>query len=167
MPKAGEDRDNNWITRRKVILIVIAAIVLVLPISRLLRPGDTLTAFVDTLLPEDEFGPAASSTGAVEQLRFAFSESLNREAELMLLVAWLNVSAGGLFANANDSTRYKVVESLDRLPTTTVRWGIYRRARASVMRHYFGSAERCTKMGLPGAPQPEGYPDAHLPWRVS
>lgn len=167
MRKAGEDRASNWITRRKLILLFIAAIVLVLPFSRLLRSGDTLTAFVDTLLPEDEFGPAASSTGAVERLSLAFSGTLERQAELMLLVAWLNVSAGGIFANADDSAKFQVVESLDRLPTTSVRWGIYRRARASVMWHYFGSAERCIAMGLPGAPQPEGYPDAHLPWRAS
>jgi hypothetical protein len=166
MHSVNDDHEDGWITRRKLILIMIAVFVLVLPLSRLLKSRDSLTAFVDTLLPQDEFGPAASSTGAVEQLMNTFSGSVIRQAELMLLIAWLNIDARGSFANASESARHQVVESIDQLPATTIRWRIYRRARASVMRHYFGSAERCTQMGLPGAPQPEGYPDAHLPWRV-
>jgi len=127
--------------------------------------GDkTVKAFVDTLLPADELGPAASEVGGVEALKAEFDHSMLRRGELQLLMSWLDLNAGGSFASATADRQFEIVTALDALSEETVRWKIHRRARGAVMWHYFSSAERTMALGLPGAPQPDGYPDAHLPW---
>ncbi len=152
------------LTRRKLLLLAPVAILSGFLGISTWRTDKTLTAFVDTLLPADEYGPAASATGAVQVLQSAFSGSLARNAELRILVLWLDVAAGGSFAGADPETRFQVVDRLDQRSEHTTSWKIYRRARSSVMLHYFGSAERVLAMGLPGAPQPDGYDTPHLPW---
>ncbi len=147
--------------RRFLLLIPVLALAGMAGLSTW-RNEATLTAFVDTLLPEDELGPSASSTGAVDVLKSTFGGSAIRQAELRLLTAWLDLASGGSFASAAPERRHAVVSTLDRLHENAVRWKIYRRARGAVMVHYFSSAERVMAMGLPGAPQPGGYPDAHV-----
>ncbi len=159
-PQAGSLR----LTRRKLLLLAPVAIASGFLGISTWRTEKTLTAFVDTLLPADEYGPAASATGAVPILQSAFSRSLLRNAELRILTFWLDVAAGGSFAGADPATRFQVVDQLDRQSEHATSWKIYRRARSSVMKHYFGSAERVVAMGLPGAPQPGGYEAPHLPW---
>lgn len=158
---------RSILTRRKFLIFVPVAVIATLAGVAATRPRSTLQAFVDTLLPADEFGPAASATGAVEALESTFSGSWKRWVELRKLTIWLNISCGGFFANADASVRNEVVAKLDRLTETSDWWKIYNRARRTVMRHYFGNAERALAMGLPGAPQPVGYPNAHLPWKAS
>lgn len=167
MPRSSDSSAGVHLTRRKLLLAGLALMVLAWPVSRLMSRTHTLTAFADTLLPEDEFGPAASATGAVEKIEQRFSVSTLRKTELQLLMIWLNLAAWGSFADASQSRRNTIVEQLDRLPESSVRWKIYRRARESAVRHYFASARRVQAMGLTGAPQPEGFPDAHRPLRRS
>ncbi|MEO1160152.1 MAG: hypothetical protein AAFW74_06800 [Pseudomonadota bacterium] len=159
-PQAGRLR----LTRRKLLLLAPVAVVAGFLGVSTWRTDKTLTAFVDTLLPADQYGPAASATGAVQTLQSAFSGSMFRNVELRILTLWLDVAAGGSFASADPATRFQVVDRLDRQSEHATSWKIYRRARASVMMHYFGSAERALAMGLPGAPQPDGYEAPHLPW---
>lgn len=167
MPRPPESTAGVYLTRRKLLLVGLGLMVLAWPVFKLMSGSRTLIAFADTLLPEDEFGPAASATGAVEKIEQRFSGSAIRRAELQLLIIWLNLAAWGSFADASQSTRDTIVELLDQLPVNSVRWKIYRRARESAVRHYFGSAKRAQAMGLSGAPQPEGFPDAHRPWHGS
>lgn len=150
------------LSRRRFLLLVPVLALAGLAGLSAWRNEATLTAFVDTLLPEDELGPSASSTGAVDVLKSSFGGSAIRQAELRLLAAWLDLASDGSFAGATPERRNAVVGTLDRLDENTVRWKIYRRARGAVMLHYFSSAERAMAMGLPGPPQPGGYPDAHL-----
>lgn len=150
------------LTRRRFLLIIPVLAMSALAGYSVWRTDATITAFVDTLLPEDELGPAASSTGAVEIVQRTFSGSIVREAELRVLAAWLDFASGGSFAGASPQRRNEVVARLDQLNENTVRWKIYRRARGAVMLHYFADAGRAVAMGLPGAPQPNGYPNAHL-----
>lgn len=157
-------RDGFRLTRRKLLLLAPAAIVSGFLGFSTLRMENTLEAFVDTLLPADEFGPAASTTGSVKVLQAAFSGTLLRRMELRILTVWLDIAAGGSFSGADPATRFRVVDRLDRQSEHTTSWKIYRRARTSVMTHYFGSAQRVLAMGLPGAPQPDGYEAPQLPW---
>jgi hypothetical protein len=150
------------LTRRRFLLMVPVLAMSAMAGYSVWRTDETITAFVDTLLPEDELGPAASATGAVEVVQGTFSGSTLRQAELRLLAAWLDFASGGSFAGASPERRHEVVEKLDGLSEDTVRWKIYRRARGAVMLHYFTDAKRAMAMGLPGAPQPDGYPQAHL-----
>lgn len=169
MPDETQERAarHSLLTRRSFIILAPAAVLAALAGVTASNPRSTLQAFTDTLLPADEFGPAASATGAVGVLESTFAGSWKRWLELRKLTIWLNYSAGGIFANADASVRDAVLAKLDGLPETSARWKTYNRARRSVMRHYFGNAERAMAMGLPGAPQPVGYPDAHLPWKAS
>lgn len=163
--ESSKTAGRSILTRRRfLVLVPVAALASLVGISAT-NPRSTLVAFTDTLLPADEFGPAASTTGAVGALQATFSGSFVRQTELRLLTAWLNIASGGVFASADAGVRNDVVAGLDKLEATTVRWKIYNRARRAVMRHYFANAERTLAMGLPGAPQPDGYPNAHLPWR--
>ena len=147
--------------RRFLLLIPVLALAGLAGLSSW-RNEDTLTAFVDTLLPDDEYGPSASSIGAVDALKSTFGGSSIRQAELRLLAVWLDLASGRSFSGSSPERRHAVVSKLDRLHESTIRWKIYRRARGAVMLHYFSSAERVMALGLPGAPQPDGYPDAHL-----
>ena len=169
MPDGVQEKSgkSSILTRRNFLILAPVAVLATLAGVTASNPRSTLEAFVDTLLPADEFGPAASDTGAVAVVESTFSGSWKRWLELRKLTIWLNYSAGGIFANADAGVRDAVLAKLDRLPETSARWKTYNRARRSVMRHYFGNAERAVAMGLPGAPQPLGYPDAHLPWKAS
>lgn len=144
------------LTRRRFLLLVPVLAIAGLAGLSVWRNEATLAAFVDTLLPEDELGPAASSTGAVDAVRRAFDGTHIRQAELQLLTAWLDLAGGGSFAGSSPERRHDIVQSLDRLHEDTIRWKIYRRARGAVMLHYYSSAERAIAAGLPGAPQPGG-----------
>ena len=166
MPETANkpQRDGFRLTRRKLLLLAPAAIVCGFLGVSTLRTEKTLKAFVDTLLPADEFGPAASATGAVQILQSAFSRSLLRKAELRLLMVRLDIAAGGSFAGADPAIRLRIVDRLGRQSEHTTSWKIYRRARSSVMMHYFGSSARVLAMRLPGSPQPDGHETPHLPW---
>jgi len=169
MPDRTQDKSGrrSILTRRNFLILAPVVVLTTLAGVTASNPRSTLQAFVDTLLPADEFGPAASETGAVAVVESTFSGSWTKWFELRKLTIWLNYSAGGIFANTDASFRDAVIAKLDGLPDTSARWRTYNRARSAVMRHYFGNAGRTLAMGLPGAPQPVGYPEAHLPWKAS
>lgn len=169
MPDGTQERAarRSILTRRNFIILAPVTVLAALAGVTASNPRSALQAFADTLLPADDFGPAASDTGAVAVLESTFSGSWKKWLELRKFTIWLNYSAGGIFASADASVRDAVLAKLDRLPETSAWWKTYNRARGAVMRHYFGNAERAMAMGLPGAPQPVGYPDAHLPWKAS
>ena len=153
------------LTRRGfLVLLPVATLLAVIGISQS-RLTDTLSALADTILPADEFGPAASQTGAVDAIKSGFAGRAYGAAELRLLVCWLDLCSFGSFANASQERRNRIVEQVSQLAPGTLRWRTYNRARAMVMRHYFGSARRCMAMGLPGPPQPAGHDNPHLPWQ--
>ena len=120
------------LSRRRFLLLVPVLAVAGFAGPSVWRSEATLAAFVDTLLPEDELGPAASSTGAVDAVRRAFDGTHIRQAELKLLTAWLDLAGGGSFAGSSPGRRHEIVQSLDRLHEDTIRWKIYRRARGAV-----------------------------------
>jgi len=152
-------------TRRAFLLFLpVAAVFAALGVNQG-QLHQTLKALADTILPADEYGPAASETGAVDNIRSGFQARAYGEAELQLLAGWLDLCAFGSFAQATLATRNRIVAQLSQLSPRTLRWRTYNRARSLVMRHYFGSAARCMAMGLPGPPQPAGHEDPHLSWR--
>ena len=158
---------RSSVSRRAFLLLLpLAAIVAAVGLKQA-RLKETLAALADTILPADEFGPAASQTGAVEAITSGFQARAYGEAELRLLAGWLDVSAFGSFANATPERRNQILKQVSELAPRTLRWRTYNRARSVVMRHYFGSAARCMAMGLPGPPQPGGHETPHLPWRGS
>lgn len=124
----------------------------------------TLKALVDTIIPADEFGPAASQTGAVEHLCSAMKGRISSRIQIRAAIAWLNWQAGGSFAMASAKTKIQIVTELAQSPSGSNERRFYDWVRGQTMLHYYGSAARAQALGFVGAPQPTGHPDAWLPW---
>jgi hypothetical protein len=165
----GEDRTKtaggSRISRRIFVLGGAAVVcgVAVVSGALILQPG--LKAVVDTIIPADEFGPAASETGATEAIWAAIEGRPLDQIRLRMALAWLNLRAGGSFALASEATRNAVLRELAGRPIDDPRRRFFDRIRKLTMRHYYGSAARAEALGFVGAPQPTGYPDAAMPWR--
>lgn len=129
----------------------------------LLQPS--LKAVVDTIIPADRFGPAASETGAVDAVWSAIEGRPLDRIRLRMALAWLNLRAGGSFAAASEATRNALLNELAARPIGDPRRRFFERIRMLTMQHYYGSAARAQALGFVGAPQPKGYPDAAAPWR--
>jgi Gluconate 2-dehydrogenase subunit 3 len=124
-----------------------------------------LKALVDTIIPADEFGPAASETGAVEAIWSSMQGRLADQLRLRIALAWLNLRAGGSFAAAGEAKRNALLNELAGRPIGDQRRRFFDWIRARTMQHYYGSAARAKALGFVGPPQPNGYPDAAAPWK--
>jgi len=124
----------------------------------------TLTALVDTIVPEDEFGPSASQTGAVAAIQRRVNGDIARRMRLNGFLMWLNLRSGGSFALASEERRLGLLNKIASGPTQSLERRYLMGLRSQTMRHYYGSAARAKQLGFVGAPQPEGHLDAHLPW---
>lgn len=161
------DRPNagpNGLTRRRFLLAGGLFTASIGAVGGLLSFQPTLTALLDTMIPEDEFGPSASQTGAVDVVTGHLSGNLGRQLRMRAFLAWLNLRSGGSFALSSEERRLKLLEKIASGPQSSRQRRYLMSLRSQTMRHYYGSAARATELGFVGAPQPVGYPEAHLPW---
>lgn len=121
----------------------------------------TLRAFLDTLIPRDEYGPSATDVGLADIVRKAAEQNHWRFIELELSLLWMNFKAGGTFASASTERRNEIVSQMEAADSSSVLWKAYNFARNTCMLHYYADARRAVKMGFVGPPQPEGHAE---PW---
>lgn len=157
-------RSGARLSRRALIFGSSAFILGIGIISGTLAAQPVLEALVDTIIPADEFGPAASETGAVEAIWSSMEGRLTDRLRLRMMFAWLNLSAGGSFARTGLSERSALLAAMAAKPFDDPRRRFYEWIRERTMQHYYGSAARAEALGFVGAPQPMGYPDAAAPW---
>jgi hypothetical protein len=157
-------RSNARLTRRAFLVaggVVAAGIGLYVGTPSL---HGTLTAFVDTLIPEDEFGPSASQTGVVDVLEGALEGNRKRRFQVAMTLAWLNMRARGSFAGADLEVRNALVAEMAAMPRRTWRRDTYMYVRERAMLHYYGDASRALALGFVGPPQPYGHEAPWAPW---
>ena len=158
------DQTSMLITRRKLLLLGGVAIVSFLLGGALFTRRGTLEAFLDTLIPRDEFGPSATDVGLTESIQEVADRNLSRKLELEIALAWLNLQAGGDFASKPEHERNAIVSRLASADRHTVLGRAYYYVRTPCMRLYYGNAERARQLGFVSAPQPEGYLDPAQAW---
>jgi hypothetical protein len=155
------------LTRRRFLIGGALTVVALGALAGALAGRPVLAAVVDTIVPADEFGPAASQTGAVEALWAQLEGTPVEQLRLRLVLGWLNLRAGGSFAAAGEAERTALLHAMAEKPAGDPRRRVYEWVRTRTLRHYYGSAARARALGFVGPPQPRGYPDAASPWKAS
>lgn len=120
-----------------------------------------LDAFLDTLLPADAFGPAASDIGIGQALIGFASEETDFRRLIALGTQWLDALDVRPFADLPATTREDVLRFLQGADIDEIPGRFYRVVRQAAMELYHARADTITGLPLKPAPQPEGYPP---PW---
>ncbi len=122
----------------------------------------TLEAFLDTLLPEAEL-PSWRTTGVMPRLLEELSAERKTRRALAEGVAWLDAEArrrkGARFSLAGEETRVAVVAAAEASPAGSIPAFFYRVTRDQSVRLHYSHPTVWRKIGLPHAPQPDGYRD--------
>ena len=129
-------------------------------------PAETLRTYVDVLIPRDST-PEASVLGVHEDLRRHAQSVPNYTRLLVEGGGWLDsqaqILAGAGFTRLSMPDAIRVVTRAERAAPRTLPRVFFTFTRDDVMRLYYARAASWPGLGLGGAPQPAGYPDAHLP----
>ena len=154
------------ITRRQLLLGGLLALlpnknILALPVSlEATTPSleDTLAAFLDTLLPNDELGPSASMVGITGSLLKDAEESPLFAKLLTNGCAWLNAQSSGSYVLLPVTYKAQLVSWMEKqAPKSTIPSLFYTHIRYRALSYYFAMPEIQTSFGLPSPPQPAGY----------
>ena len=117
----------------------------------------TITSFIDTLLPADDFSPAASELGVADSVYQWFSVSRGRRVLRRNGVAWLNAQAGGDFTSLTDAQRERIVEWMMESPRNQGPRVFYERTRREAVTAYYAQPASWQGMAISHPPQPRGY----------
>ncbi|MFB9151105.1 hypothetical protein [Roseovarius ramblicola] len=128
--------------------------------SQEVRTG-ALDAFLDTLLPADAFGPAASRLGIGEDLLGYAAEGSDFHRLIALGTEWLDGLDARAFADLPADTRHNVLRYMEQADRAQVPGRFYLVLRQFAMELYHARADTVAGLPLNPAPQPEGYPP---PW---
>ena len=126
-----------------------------------------LEAWCDTLLPADEFSPAASELGVASRV---VEHALGNPDYLKLIRAgchWLDRQArtrgGQSFAALDAPDREHVVRLAEQAAVKSLPRVFFERTRDDAFRFYYAQPESWTMLHYPGPPQPAGFMDHTRP----
>ena len=129
-------------------------------------PAEALRAYVDVLIPRD-MTPEASALGIHHDLKRHAQKVPNYTRLLIEGGGWLENQAQSLtgtsFARLAMPDAIRVVTRAEKAAPRTLPRVFFTFTRDDVMRLYYGRAASWKGLGQGRAPQPAGYPDAHLP----
>jgi len=120
-----------------------------------------LNGFLDTLLPADDLGPAASDIGIGEDLLGFATEGSDFHRLMALGTQWLDGLDAQPFADLPAAMRTDVLRFLEAADENEIPGRFYRVVRQSAIELYHARADTIAGLPLNPAPQPEGYPP---PW---
>ncbi|MDG4867859.1 hypothetical protein P8631_07585 [Guyparkeria sp. 1SP6A2] len=120
-------------------------------------PPEAFKAFVDTLLPADEFGPAASSLGIVVPAWRGLITFPSDRKFMQNGCAWLDYQAGGAFDQISASLRGQIVGWMEQSAAQEAPNLFYRRVRSKAVSLYYRHPDIQSRLGIPHPPQPLGY----------
>ncbi len=155
---------RSYISRRKLFVLGFMAMCAAFAGFVLSYRRSTLEAFLDTLIPRDEFGPSATDIGLTDIIRQKAERNHWRFVELELAQVWMNLKAGGSFAGASEARRNEIVSQMEASGPDSVLWKAYHFARTHCMTYYYANAERATALGFVGPPQPDGHEEPAALW---
>lgn len=124
------------------------------------RPN-ALAAFLDTLLPTDEFGPAASSLAIDTEILGYAPDGSDLHRLIALGTGWLDGLDARAFADLPAATRHDVLRYMAGADRAQVPGRFYVVLRQFAMELYHARADTIADLPLNRAPQPAGYPP---PW---
>ncbi|MDZ7711484.1 MAG: hypothetical protein U5K36_16555 [Roseovarius sp.] len=124
------------------------------------RPG-ALVAFLDTLLPADDFGPAASALGIDAEILAYAPDGSDLHRLIALGSSWLDGLDARAFADLPAATQHDVLRYMEGADRAQVPGRFYAVLRQFAMELYHARADTTAGLPLNPAPQPEGYPP---PW---
>ena len=125
-----------------------------------LRP--TLSAFLDTLIPDDDIGPGAIALSIDGKFLAAAARGRDRPF-LMAGLEWLDDRARQLgaasFAALEEAKRRGIVAEAAAAAAGTMQHRFFRSARYAVFYHYYADPRAGAAIGYDGPPQPLGFMD--------
>lgn len=120
-----------------------------------------LTAFLDTLLPADDFGPAASTVGIDDDILGFAPDGSDLHRLIALGTGWLDGLDARAFADLPEPVRHDVLRYMQQADRAEVPGRFFFVMRQFAMELYHARAGTVADLPLNPAPQPEGYPP---PW---
>ena len=133
----------------------------------------TFKAYIDTLLPADEYSQSASALGVDTEMLTVANENEAYKRLIYRGCEWLNAAAkyegnrGGKFATLTEQARIKIVEVAES--TGEGKAGPARFVGATLQHAnqiYYSKPEVWKSLGYDGPPQPYGFPDYQQPFLV-
>jgi hypothetical protein len=126
----------------------------------------TFSAFLDTLIPADDHGPAATSIGVDSRILAWVMRSGQDVLWLRFMAngcAWLDTQArsaiGDGFADASEAARAAIVERMAVSEKNTIERAFFDTWRRHAMRLYYANPTSWERLPISTPPQPVGYPD--------
>lgn len=131
--------------------------------GRLSAPGHaSLEAFLDTLIPDGRF-PGHRTTGVLPKLLPELEESRQTRRALVegveLLERGARRAGSPSFRELDPARRDALVREIAGFEEGTLPRFFYQSVRNRAMEIHYASPAAWKSLGLPHAPQPEGYPD--------
>ncbi len=123
----------------------------------------TLTALVDTLLPDDGVTPSASALGVDDDLH-DFLLALPEVHEPVLAVFdWLDAVGDRRFFRLSAPRQLHLVDLMAGVAPDMLEGWFYQSIRRAAIEFYYSKPEALVGLDLDAAPQPAGY---MLPWEA-
>jgi hypothetical protein len=120
-----------------------------------------LDAFLDTLLPADDLGPAAGALGIGGEIRAYAPEGSDLHRLIAMGTGWLDGLDARSFADLPEPLRHDVLRFLEQADRAQVPGRFFFVMRQFAMELYHARADTVAGLPINPAPQPEGYPP---PW---
>ncbi|WP_169509160.1 gluconate 2-dehydrogenase subunit 3 family protein [Arhodomonas aquaeolei] len=148
---------------RRELLVGLAWVALPLPMARVRAASPdirrTLGAYVDTLLPADDFTPGASDLGVHEEVLAGHLGQGMPKALLRKGCRWLDHQAGGDFSRLTDGQRHRLVAWMAQANGSRGPRVFYDYVRRRAVTLYYAHPESWAGSPLTHTPQPRGYID--------
>lgn len=117
----------------------------------------TFARFCDTLLPADDFSPAASALGVPARI-LADAEGNALFGRLIeVSIAWLDQAAGGAFDAADASARDAIARTMSELPWEAPPRRFFDLIRDLAMGYYYAQPAAWKGSAITQPPQPFGH----------
>ena len=156
------------ISRRRVLMSALAASLSAPAIAQQLGASKgqidakTLAAYVDVLLPADQYSPAASALEIQDDI-IGFAQQLPQFNQLLILgTEWLNQTGQGPFHTLSLSDQGRVVDWMRAADRNFIPGRFFLLVRLTGVEFYFSRPEAVAGFDVNPAPQPAGYPP---PWQ--
>jgi hypothetical protein len=125
-------------------------------------PGETLRAYLDTLLPEDAM-PSATQVGVDRVMLAAAERAPGTRRMLHWGLWWLDREArhrgGDDFAGLGEDARTAIVARAEAAAAGSAPRVFFEATRTNALDIYYSRPESWPRLGFRGPPQPVGFPD--------
>lgn len=123
-----------------------------------LRP-DSLSAYLDVLIPADEFGPSASELGVAQILLKRAETDQDLRGLLLVGFRWLDSQTPSGFAALPQAAREQLMTETAGKPAGSLPRSFFDILRHQCFSAYYANPQAWRGLAIDRPPQPVGYPD--------